>query len=74
MDLNDLDKAKPAQLKANRITNIPDFKHGDLGIADMHAKKMKVSKPRNPLEPEYMIETKSRRHVLNVGNIEGNKP
>ena len=74
MDLNDLEKAKPAQLKANRITNIPDYKHGDPGIEHMHVKKMKVTNPRNPLEPEYTVETKSRRHVLKVGNIEGSKP
>lgn len=73
MDLNDLDKAKPAQLKANRITNIPDYKLTHEGIDGMHVKKLQVKKPRNPLEPSYTVETRSRRMVT-LGGIDGNKP
>lgn len=73
MDLGDMEKAKPAQLKANRITNIPDYKLSHEGIEGMQKRKFQSKQPRNPLEPEYTMETRSRR-MVKMGGIDGNKP
>lgn len=36
--------------------------------------KFKSKRTGNPLEPVYTLETKSRRHVLQVGTVDGSKP
>lgn len=74
MDLSDLDKAKPNQLKQNRITNIPDYKIDTSDIDSPHHVKFVSKRNNNPLEPQYVMETKSRRHVLTMGPVEGSKP
>lgn len=73
MDLGDMEKARPAQLKANRVTNIPDYKLSVEGIDDQRVRKLVVKKPRNPLDPSYTVETRSRR-VVHIGAVEGSKP
>lgn len=74
MDNTDIDKTTPAQLKMNRVTNIPDYKLTSNDIDSPQHVKFKSKEVRNPLEPVYKMETKSRRHVLQMGEIDGNKP
>ena len=73
MEIGDIDKTKPKQLKQNRITNIPDYKIDARDISQPDAIKFK-SKERNPLNPVYKLETRSRRHVIEFGEIDGNAP
>ena len=74
MDLSDLDKARPNQLKQNRITNIPDYKIDTRDIDSPQHVKFVSKRNGNPLEPQYLMETKSRRHVLTMGPVDGSKP
>jgi len=73
MDLGDIDKTSPAIIKQNKVTNIIDYKLKSEDIDSPNRNKFK-SQPRDPLNPVYNLETKSRRHVLQIGDIDGNKP
>lgn len=73
MDIGDIDKTKPKQLKQNRITNIPDYGIDTRDIGKPDITKFK-SNERNPLNPIYKLETRSRRHVIEFGEIDGNAP
>lgn len=75
MEMSDIEKSKPNQLKQNRVTNIPDYKTGlqSQDIDSPQATKFK-SNPRDPLNPVYKVETQSRRHVIEMGKIEGSAP
>ena len=74
MDLGDIDKTKPRQLKQNRITNIPDYQHSVNDIDSPKAFKFVSTRHGDPLNPEYKVETQSRRHVVVMGKIDGNAP
>ena len=73
MDFSDIEKSKPNVLKQNRITNIPDHKLNVQDIDSPQVTKFK-SNPRDPLNPIYKVETQSRRHVIEMGKIEGSVP
>lgn len=74
MDLNDIDKTKPNQLKQNRFTNIPDNQHNPKDIDSPQINKFKTKRTTDPLNPTYTMETQSRRHVIQMGKIDGNAP
>lgn len=71
---NDIEGTKPRQLKQNRITNIPDYKINVKDIDSPGAAKFKTNRVSDPLNPTYKIETASRRHVIQMGAIDGNAP
>ena len=75
LEVGDIDKTKPKQLKQNRITNIPDYKTDchDIDIPKAN-RKFESDRDTNPLQPIYKIETASRRHVMALGVIDGNIP
>lgn len=53
MDMSDIDKNKPTQLKQNKITNIPDYKAFAQDInAPLHPKFVS-NRETNPLDPAY---------------------
>lgn len=70
----DIEGTKPRQLKQNRITNIPDYKINVKDIDSPGAMKFKTNRISDPLNPSYKIETASRRHVIQMGAIDGNAP
>mgnify|MGYP001001303317 CR=1 FL=1 len=74
MEIGDIDKTKPKQLKQNRITNIPDYKIDARDISEPKANKFISKRETNPLNPTYKLETRSRRHVIEFGEIDGNAP
>jgi hypothetical protein len=76
LEVGDIDKTKPKQLKQNRITNIPDYRIDPRDIEDCEPRLVKFRSDRdtNPLNPIYKIETASRRHIMALGVIEGNIP
>ena len=51
MQVNDIDKTKPAQLKQNRITNIPDYKIDTRDIDSPKLTKFKTLRNTDPLNP-----------------------
>lgn len=59
MDIGDIDKTKPTQLKQNRITNIPDYMIDTKDIDSPKANKFKssVTRQTDPLNPIYKMET-----------------
>lgn len=73
MDQSDIERSRPNQLKQNRITNIPDYKISVKDIDSPGANKFK-SQTRDPLNPVYKMETQSRRHIIQMGKIEGSAP
>jgi hypothetical protein len=75
LEVGDIDKTKPKQLKQNRITNIPDYKTDchDIDVPKLN-RKFVSDRDTNPLQPIYKIETASRRHVMALGVIDGNLP
>ncbi len=74
MFLSDIDKSKPNQLKQNRITNIPDYKLNCRDINEPKHVKFVSNRVTDPLNPLYKMETQSRRHVIQMGQIEGSSP
>lgn len=74
MEVDDIEKTKPAQLKQNRITNIPAYGLKSDDIATSAYVKFKSKRDTDPLNPVYTIESQSRRHVIQMGEIEGSKP
>lgn len=72
MNVTDIEKTTPAQLKQNRITNIPDYKTYVHDIDKPTANKFKTNRETNPLQPVYKVETQSRRHIVALGDIDGN--
>lgn len=74
MQTEDIDRTKPKILKQNRITNIPDYKIDVHDIDKPTMNKFKSGRETNPLAPIYKIETQSRRHVVALGEIDGNHP
>ena len=74
MDLSDIERTKPQQLKQNKITNIRDNKINVTDIDSPKYVKFKTNRVSDPLNPTYKMETASRRHVLNLGQIEGSAP
>lgn len=74
MDLNDIDRSKPQQLKQNKVTNIRDNKIDVKDIDSPKAIKFKTNRVSDPLNPVYQMQTASRRHVLTMGQIEGSQP
>ena len=73
MDMTDIDKTSPAIIKQNKITNIPDYKLLSQDIDSPNKNKFKAQ-PRDPLNPVYNMQTKSRRHILQIGEIDGARP
>jgi len=73
MEIGDIERTSPNQLKQNRITNIPDYITycDDVAIPDVV--KFKTGRESDPLQPTYKVETKSRRHVVTLGKIDGNQ-
>lgn len=74
MDTSDIEKTKPKILKQNRITNIPDYRIDASDINAEGKKKFISNRVSDPLNPVYRLETVSRRHVMEVGQIEGAAP
>ena len=72
MDHSDIDTTKPNALKQNRITNIPSYNSQTKDIDQ--PKKFASNRTTDPLDPSYFIESKSRRNIIQVGQIEGSKP
>ena len=64
MGVGDIEGTKPRQLKQNRVTNIPDYKLNVKDIDSPNAVKFKTNRVSDPLNPQYRIETQSRRHVV----------
>jgi hypothetical protein len=60
-------------LKQNRITNIPDYITYCADVAVPDKVKFKTGRESDPLQPTYKLETKSRRHVVTLGKIDGNQ-
>ena len=61
MEVDDIEKTKPAQLKQNRITNIPDYSLKSDDIDTSKYVKFKSTRDTDPLNPIYKIESQSRR-------------
>jgi len=57
MNVTDIEKTTPAQLKQNRITNIPDYKIDTTDIDKPTYNKFKSIRDTNPLQPVYKVET-----------------
>lgn len=58
MNVTDIDKTRPTQLKQNRITNIPDYNIDTTDIDRPTIVKFKsMREPTNPLAPIYKMET-----------------
>lgn len=74
MDMGDIERTKPNQLKQNRITNIPDYKISTVDIDSPKHAKFVSTRVTDPLNPTYKMETQSRRHIIQMGAIDGNKP
>ena len=74
MDLTDIQKTKPNQLKQNRVTNIPDYKIDTHDIDKPTHNKFKTNRTGDPLNPHYVMQTQSRRHVMQMGEIDGSHP
>lgn len=74
MDQSDIERSRPNQLKQNRITNIPDYKISVKDIDSPGANKFKSTRITDPMNPVYKMETQSRRHVIEMGKIDGNAP
>jgi hypothetical protein len=68
LEVADIDKATPAKMKQHRITNIPDYK---LITEDVNGPKKQPKRITNPLDPVYRMETQSRRHIMELGKIDG---
>jgi len=60
-------------LKQNRITNIPDYITYCHDVATPDVVKFKSGRDSDPLTPLYKLETKSRRHIVSLGKIDGNQ-
>lgn len=57
MDMGDIEKTKPKQLKQNRVTNIPDYKLNVQDIDSPKHSKFVSNRVTDPLNPTYKIET-----------------
>jgi hypothetical protein len=57
MEVSDIERTKPNQLKQNRITNIPDYKISVKDIDSPGANKFKSTRITDPLNPTYKMET-----------------
>ena len=55
MDLNDIDKTRPNQLKQNRITNIHDYKLDTKDIDSPLHNKFKTKRITDPQNPTYTV-------------------
>lgn len=73
MDTTDIERTGPKALKQNRITNMPDYNIDVRDIMDQK-KKFVSNRVTDPLNPVYKLETVSRRHVMEVGQIDGSAP
>ena len=51
MDLSDIDKTSPNQLKQNRITNTPDYKIDTTDIDSPGKNKFTTNRVTDPLNP-----------------------
>jgi hypothetical protein len=51
MDLSDIEKTSPNQLKQNRITNIPDYKINTSDIDSPGKNKFTTNRVTDPLNP-----------------------
>lgn len=56
------------------VTNIRDNKINVKDIDSPQAVKFKTNRVSDPLQPTYTMQTASRRHILTMGEIEGNMP
>lgn len=76
MDTTDIEKTKPKQLKQNRISNIPDYNidPSDINKKEIQKGKFVTNRVTDPLNPQYRLETVSRRHIIDYGVIEGSAP
>lgn len=75
LDTTDIAKTKPKILKQNRITNIPDHQIDPSDVNEKHKnKKFVTNRLTDPQNPVYRLETVSRRHVVEYGQIDGNAP
>ena len=55
------------------MTNIKDYNNDCSDIAAPRINKFKTKRDVDPLNPIYMVESKSRRHIVQLGKIEGNE-
>lgn len=74
MEVDDIEKTKPAQLKQNRITNISDYSLKSDDIDTSKYVKFRSKRDTDPLNPVYQMESQSRRQIIKMGEIEGSKP
>jgi hypothetical protein len=74
MVTTDIEKTTPKKLLQSKVTNIPDYKLYTHDIDYPQHVKFKSNRDTNPLRPVYKIETQSRRHIIEMGRIEGASP
>ena len=70
LNAHDIEGSSPSKLKQSRAPKAVD---NQFNTKDIQGDKWKSKRVVNPMDPEYMVPTASRR-IVTLGSIERNKP
>ena len=74
LDYRDVNGASPNKFPGNVYKNKPDLRYETRDLDYSLKNQFSTNRVVDPLNPTYQFQTRSRRHIINFGKIDGNSP